>query len=44
MEQKPQEVMAALVARLAEQLDVNIVPAEEAEKGKRNGSASKLDH
>jgi transposase len=40
---KPQEVMAELVARLAEQLDVAIVPAAEEKKGERDAARPSLD-
>jgi transposase len=43
VERKPQEVMAELVARLAEQLDVKIVPASEGEKGERDALHPNLD-
>ena len=43
MERKPQEVMAELVARLAEQLDVKIVPAVEGKKGDRDALRPNLD-
>src|ERR1017187_1251812 len=43
VERKPQEVMAELVARLAEQLDVKIVPAVEGKKGDRDALRPNLD-
>jgi transposase len=43
VERKPEEVMAELVARLAEQLDVKIVPAVEGEKGDRDALRPNLD-
>src|SRR5664280_44447 len=43
VERKPQEVMAELVARLAEQLDVTIVPAVEETKGDRDRLRPNLD-
>jgi hypothetical protein len=43
VERKPQEVMAELVARLEEQLDVEIVPAAEGEKGERDALRPNLD-
>ena len=43
MERKPQDVMAELVARLAEQLDVKIVPAVEEKKGDRDRLRPNLD-
>lgn len=42
-ERNPQEVMAELVARLAEQLDVKIVPAVEETKGDRDRLRPNLD-
>ena len=43
VERKPQEVMAELVARLAEQLDVEVVPAAEGEDGERDALRPNLD-
>jgi transposase len=43
MEQKPQEVMAELVAKLAEQLGVEIVPAVEGKKDGREAVRPNLD-
>jgi len=43
VERKPQDVMAELVARLAEQLDVTIVPAVEETKGDRDRLRPNLD-
>jgi transposase len=43
VERKPQDVMAELVARLAEQLDVTIVPAVEEKKGDRDRLRPNLD-
>jgi transposase len=43
VERKPQEVMAELVARLAQQLDVKIVPAVEGKKGDRDRLRPNLD-
>jgi transposase len=43
VERNPQEVMAELVARLVEQLDVKIVPAAEGEKGERDALRPNLD-
>jgi transposase len=43
MEQKPQEVMADLVAKLAEQLGVEIVPAVEGKKDGREAVRPNLD-
>jgi transposase len=42
-ERKPQEVMAELVAKLAGQLDVEIVPAVEGKKGGRDAVRPNLD-
>jgi transposase len=43
VERKPQEVMAELVAKLAEQLDVTIVPAAKENKGNRDAVGPNLD-
>jgi transposase len=43
VERKPQEVMAELVAKLAEQLDVEIVPAVEGKKDGRDAVRPNLD-
>jgi len=43
VERKPQEVMAELVAKLAEQLDVEIVPAVEGKKDGRDAARPNLD-
>jgi hypothetical protein len=43
VERKPQDVMAELVARLAERLDVTIVPAVEETKGDRDRLRPNLD-
>jgi hypothetical protein len=44
MELKPQEVMAELVAKLAQQLDVKIVPTiEEGKNGGRDAALPNLD-
>ena len=43
VERKPQDVMAELVARLAEQLDMTIVPAVEETKGDRDRLRPNLD-
>jgi transposase len=43
VERKPQEVMAELVARLAQLLDVKIVPAVEGKKGDRDRLRPNLD-
>jgi hypothetical protein len=43
MEQKPQEVMAELVDKLAEQLGVEIVPAVEGKKDGRKAVRPNLD-
>src|ERR1039457_2424773 len=43
VERKPEGVMAELVARLAEQLDVKIVPAVEEKKGDRDRLRPNLD-
>lgn len=42
-ERKPQEVMAELVAKLAQQLDEEIVPAAEGKKGERDRVRPNLD-
>ena len=42
-ERKPQEVMAELVARLAQQLEEEIVPAAEGKKGERDRVRPNLD-
>ena len=43
VERKPQEVMAELVAKLAQQLDEEIVPTAEGKKGERNRVRPNLD-
>src|ERR1035438_5443853 len=43
VERKPQEVMADLVAKLAQQLDVEIVPAAEGKKGEHDRVRPNLD-
>jgi transposase len=43
VERKPQEVMAELVAKLAEQLDVEVIPAAEGNKGERDRVRPNLD-
>src|ERR1019366_1160698 len=43
VERKPQEVMAELVAKLAQQLDEEIVPAAEGKKGERDRVRPNLD-
>src|ERR1700676_3687359 len=43
VERKPQEVMAELVAKLAGQLDVEIVPAVEGKKDGRDAVRPNLD-
>ena len=43
VERKPQEVMAELIAKLAEQLDVEIVPAVEGKKDGREAVRPNLD-
>jgi hypothetical protein len=43
VERKPQEVMAELVAKLAEPLDVEIVPAVEGKKDRRDAVRPNLD-
>ena len=42
VERKPQEVMAELVAKLAEQLDVEVIPAAEGNKGERDRVRPKI--
>ena len=43
VELKPREVMAELVAKLAEQLDVEVIPAAEGNKGERDRVRPNLD-
>src|ERR1035441_1546653 len=43
VERKPQEVMAELVAKLAQQLDEEVIPAAEGNKGERDRVRPNLD-